>query len=222
MTDTDIPREAVPVPSRQMHPTHDIEAHDDGTFYCKACGACTAGDTNKAAAVCAENPIEWTGTAQHPKSRRLVGIDPGDPEAEPIVVHLKEGEPLNLKGLKPNTTYYLTTRGIRNGESGPVTEIHATTTPPVHTGPPAPSDDPSVIGRFGGGWCAPSNDIYPGIFGFAEVAAQRGGLSFSSSKKQLRRRVDELQTALNAGRIRERKLRKQNQRLRKTIDRLIG
>lgn len=69
-----------------------------------------------------------------------------------------------------------------------------------------------------GGWCAPSEIIYP------DLAVRRGGITFAApkplTKKQLKARLDHVEPALKAARRENRKLRRKNRRLVKLIARL--
>jgi len=93
-------------------------------------------------------------------------------------------------------------------------------------------DDPTVPDEplpliAGGGWCSPSDAIFPLLL--PDVAVQRGGISFTTpkplaqwKKKDLVREVEQLREDLTRARGRERELERKNRRLRRAIKRLIG
>jgi hypothetical protein len=52
-----------------------------------------------------------------PRVPCILGIDPGDPDAVPVLMEIhSSGEPVEITGLKPGVHYHiLSARGIRGG-----------------------------------------------------------------------------------------------------------
>lgn len=82
---------------------------------------------------------------------------------------------------------------------------------------------PGTYSAFAGGWCAPSDSLFP------EITVRRGGLAFTGgprpltdwSKKELRAEVERLRRDRETLQKALRKEQKRTRRLRRTIDRLV-
>lgn len=165
----------------------------------------------------------------------MVGIDPGNPEAKPQHFIIDADGRFIPAGLEPGKSYTGRVRGHNLLGSGQATEFEFVAAEPGDAANLTPNPSTPFMSA-GGGWCAPSDNLYPGIFDLPEVTAQRGGISFTDgpdfrgltkrvadmTKKELRAEIGRLHRehskALDTERARVRKLRKRNRRLLRLIE----